>query len=218
MNLQQCLDFFVAEAEDATVPLRQRLKRFEVRIRLMEVLHAAQQRKNADLVGLQLRSIVAELPQPLTLDEPVPVVARRDLGRLVGALYRIRRSAVAELLREQEDDARRSVRAKFHELAQRRERAEDAMREQIEHELLGLLNSVPDRSWVPTGIHVKVFITEVRIANKLVAREWLAAHGFQPNRRCVQKDLKIFLGKLIDDGVSLPEGVIAVNIGWAVTA
>ena len=40
MNLQQCLDSFVVDAENVAVPLRPRLKLFERRIRMLEALHA----------------------------------------------------------------------------------------------------------------------------------------------------------------------------------
>lgn len=218
MNLQQCLDLFVVDAEDVAVPLRPRLKLFERRIRMLEALHGAQQRNNAALVDRQARNIVAELPRSASLDRPLSVVTRRDLGRLVSVLFRIKSHMDADLLREEEADARCSVRAKFHELAKRRKRAGGPAREQIDQELLGLLNSVPSRSWVPRGIRVKVFVSKLLVLDEVAARKWLDERGFRPEGRRLKKDLKSFLGKLIDSGVPMPEGIIAVDYAYVVTA
>jgi len=218
MNLQQCLDFFVKDAEDTAVPLRPRLKRFERRIRLLEVLHAAQQRKNADLAARQIHGIDAELPSSETLDQPVSVVALRDLGRLEFVRRRIMEPEASELAHELEVDARRMVHSRCREVAQRIGKARGEQRAALNQELLRILDRVGDRSWVPPFIHVKTFVTEVHIANESAARAWLADKGYRPKRRGTLRHLRAFLGRLIDDRVPLPEGVIAVNISSVVTA
>lgn len=218
MNLKQCLDFFVADAEDTAVPLRPRLTRFEVRIRLMEVLHAAQQRRNSDLLGKLIQSIVVELPRPATLEQPISVVTQRDLGRLESVRRRIMEPEASELAHELEVDARRMVHSRCREVAQRIGKARGERREALNQELLRILDRVGDRSWVPPFIQVKTFVTEVHIANESAARAWLADKGYRPKRRGTLRHLRAFLGRLIDDDVPLPEGVIAVNISSVVTA
>lgn len=218
MNLQQCLDFFVEDAEDTAVPLRPRLKRFEWRIRLLEVLHAAQQRKNADLAARQIQGIDAELPRSETLDRPVPVVDLRDLGRLESVRRRIMRPEASTLLRELEARAGPMVLARCHEIGQRLAKARGDERTSLVHDLRRALDRVDDPSWVPSFVHVKTFVTEVHIANESAARAWLADKGYRPKRRGTLRHLRAFLGRLIDDGVLLPEGVIAVNISSVVTA
>ncbi|MCA8974605.1 MAG: hypothetical protein KDC98_07770 [Planctomycetes bacterium] len=218
MNLQQCLDFFVEDAEDTAVPLRPRLKRFEWRIRLLEVLHAAQQRKNADLAARQIQGIDAELPRSETLDRPVPVVDLRDLGRLESVRRRIMRPEASTLLRELEARAGPMVLARCHEIGQRLAKARGDERTSLVHDLRRALDRVDDPSWVPSFVHVKTFVTEVHIAHESAARAWLADKGYRPKRRGTLRHLRAFLGRLIDDGVLLPEGVIAVNISSVVTA
>ncbi|MBX3464800.1 MAG: hypothetical protein KF830_16655 [Planctomycetes bacterium] len=218
MNLQQCLDFFVWDAEDTAVPLRPRLKRFEWRIRLLEVLHAAQQRKNADLAARQIQGIDAELPRSETLDRPVPVVDLRDLGRLESVRRRIMRPEASTLLRELEARAGPMVLARCHEIGQRLAKARGDERTSLVHDLRRALDRVDDPSWVPSFVHVKTFVTEVHIAHESAARAWLADKGYRPKRRGTLRHLRAFLGRLIDDGVLLPEGVIAVNISSVVTA
>lgn len=218
MNLQQCLDFFVEDAEDTAVPLRPRLKRFEWRIRLLEVLHAAQQRKNADLAARQIQGIDAELPRSETLDRPVPVVDLRDLGRLESVRRRIMRPEASTLLRELEARAGPMVLARCHEIGQRLAKARGDERTSLVHDLRRALDRVDDPSWVPSFVHVKTFVTEVHIAHESAARAWLADKGYRPKRRGTLRHLRALLGRLIDDRVPLPEGVIAVNISSVVTA
>lgn len=218
MNLQQCLDFFVADAEDTAVPLRPRLKRFELRIRLLEVLHAGQQRKNADLVARQIQGIDTELPRSETLDRPVPVVDLRDLGRLESVRRRIMRPEESTLFRELEARAGPMVLARCHEIGQRLTKARGDERTCLVHDLRKALDRVEDPSWVPSFVHVKTFITEVRFGNEPAAHEWLATHGYSPKRRGRGRHLRAFLGKLIETGVSLPAGVISVKVSSVVTA
>lgn len=218
MNLQQCLDFFVTDAEDTAVPLRPRLKRFEWRIRLLEILHAAQQRKNADLAARQIQGIDAELPRSETLDRPVPVVDLRDLGRLESVRRRIMRPEASTLLSELEARAGPMVLARCHEIGQRLAKARGDERTSLVHDLRRALDRVDDPSWVPSFVHVKTFITEVRFGNEPAAREWLADHGYKPKRRGRDRHLRAFLEKLIETGVSLPAGVISVRASSVVTA
>lgn len=218
MNLQQCLDFFVKDAEDTAVPLRPRLKRLEWRIRLLEVLHAAQQRKNADLAARQIQGIDAELPRSETLDRTVPVVELRDLGRLESVRRSIMWPEASTLLRELEARAGPMVLARCHEIGQRLAKARGDERTSLVHDLRRALDRVDDPSWVPSFVHVKTFVTEVHIAHESAARAWLADKGYRPKRRGTLRHLRAFLGRLIDDGVLLPEGVIAVNISSVVTA
>lgn len=217
MSLQQCYDILVAEVQDAASPLRSRLRQFERRMRLFESLHVAQFRGDVSLVRKQVQRIAAELPLDVAVGQRTPTVTRRDLGRLEAVRRRVEQPEREEILRDLQSEVRARCRSKFRELLRQKAVASGDGREAIDKELLRFLDGVPSRDCVPSDVHVKVFVSDVHIANPTAAAEWLASRGYKQNRRYDQERLRAFLGKLIDDGVSMPDGVIAVNVGWVVT-
>ena len=217
MSLQQCYDIMTTAAQDAAVPLRVRLREFERKMRLFEALYVLQNRGDVALVRNQVQRIAAELPLLVGAGQRTPTVTRNDLASLETVRRRVEEPEKEAILRDAEAEVRARCHAKFRDLLRQKASASDEAREAIDRELLRFLDGVPNRACVPSDVHVKVFIADVQIFNPTAAFDWLRSQGYKQKRRYDQKRLRAFLGKLIDDGISMPDGVIAVNPGWIVT-